>query len=326
MKCPECKNKNDGAQAFCSKCGAKLENNKSKTILIIVCMVCFTIIVSLTLILVALNKGNGQKATSDTTVTEEVFYTDNIPTNDTTSVEEADNTTASDSKELIYTSAPAETTEGSKNEANSLINKFGLSSQEEFVSCTNGGEIPYPDSIYGIISIKEFDLNNDDVKEVLVVRAEKSNDGRSKIVAEIYKSTNDSSPVAYADIYDISYSSGANIYLFYSATLSQYCIIAESASSGGVTGVSSQSAKIYMISNNSFELYKNLENVPTVGITADFTSEFQQLNVPFAKYCTEYDNKANNSQYTLLCEIEHQITGDSGTYMTRDHKLRIVEK
>ncbi len=325
MKCPECKNKNDGAQAFCGKCGAKLENNKSKTILIIVCMVCFTIIVSLTLILVALNKGSTQKATSNTTAAEDVFTAETLQTVAATN-DDADNTTLSDSKGLIYTSTPAETTEGSKNEANSLINKFGLSSQEEFVSCTNGGEIPYPDSIYGIISIKEVDLNNDGVKEVLVARVEKSGDGRSKIVAEIYKSTNDSSPVAYADIYDISYSSGANIYLFYSDILSKYCIIAESASSGSVTGVSSQSAKIYTISNNSFELYKNLENVPTVGITADFASEFQQLNVPFAKYCTEYDNKANNSQYTLLCEIEHQITGDSGTYMTRDHKLKIVEK
>lgn len=210
---------------------------------------------------------------------------------------------------------------------NSLIAKYGLSSQKQFVSCENAEAKNYPDDVFGIISTLEVDLNKDTVNELLVVRVAKAEDGsKGKILAEVYQNNNGNLVLGVSQpIYDISFSSAANIYLFYSDVLSEYCIIAESSSSGSYTGVSSWLAEIYTISEKSIELYEKLERVPTVGIFADFETEFKKINVPFAKYCTEFENKDSNSNYYLLCEVEHEIFGDSGSYMTRNHKLKIID-
>ncbi len=209
----------------------------------------------------------------------------------------------------------------------SLIDKYGLASQKEFVSCENAEVKDYPDDVFGIVSMLETDLNNDNIKELLVIRVvEAEGESKGKIWAEIYQNNN-GTPLLSASqaIYDISFCSAANIYLFYSDVLSKYCIVSEAYSNGSYTGVTSWLAEIYTTTESSIELYKKLEEVPTVGIFADFEEEFNKINAPFAKYCTDFDKRDKATYYHPLCEVEHVIFGDSGSYMTRNHKLKITD-
>lgn len=206
-----------------------------------------------------------------------------------------------------------------------LIEQYGLSSQAQFVSCLGSEIQTYPAGIYGIISMIYLDINNDKDNELFVLRVSQTdNNEEAQIIAEVYQNTGNALQLCTSKkVYNVSFCTASNIYLFYSDTLSKYCLMIDSYSSGSYTGVNSWSAKVYTITNDSIDEYENWESVPFVGISVDFESEFKKINVPYAKYCTTYDNQNNAPYYQPLCEVEHEIFGDSSTYMTRNHKLKI---
>lgn len=205
-----------------------------------------------------------------------------------------------------------------------LISKYGVTSQEQFVSCLGEEIQAYPSDIYGIASMAPLDINNDKINELVVLRvSENGNKNEAEIIAEIYQDSSEITLLASQSIYTVSFCDAANIYLFYSDVLDEYCMMVDSYSSGSYTGVSSWAAKVFTITENSIDKYGAWESVPFVGINADFEMELNGINAPFAKYCTEFDNLDNGLYYQPLCEVEHDIFGDSGTYTTRNHKLKI---
>ncbi len=208
----------------------------------------------------------------------------------------------------------------------SLISKYGLASQEQFVSCLGSEIQSYPSDIYGIVSMVDLDINNDKIDELVVLRVSQTNNiEKAHIIAEVYQTTNGNPYLcASKTICDVSYCTASNIYLFYSDILREYCIVVDSYSRGAYTGVNWWSAKVYTITSDSIAEYGNWEFVPgTVYVNVDFESEFKAINAPYAKYCDTFDNRNTASYYQPLCEVEHELFGDLGSYMTRNHKLKI---
>ncbi|MBR4868690.1 MAG: hypothetical protein IKU10_06000, partial [Clostridia bacterium] len=208
-----------------------------------------------------------------------------------------------------------------------LIDQYGLASQEQFVAFEGGEDQPYPSNLCGIVSIINADINNDETDELVVLRIPQvTNSQEVQMIAEVYQ-VNDNTPTLCASqaiLHNIGCSVASNIYLFHSAPLSKHCIMIDSASLGASTGVNAWTATVYTVTIDTIEEYGNWESVPMVDIETDFESAFKLIGVPYAKNCTTYGSESSASDYYPLCEIEHEIFGDSASYLTRNHKLKIT--
>lgn len=204
-----------------------------------------------------------------------------------------------------------------------LYHKYGVASQEEFVSCLGTDIQTYPSEIYGIVSMALVDLNDDGTDELVILRISQSNN-EAQIVAEVYKNGSEPALLASQAVCNISYCEAANIYLFYSDVLAEYCLMVDACSSGAYTGVNSWTARVYVIEENAIQSYSYWESVPFIGIDTDFEAALSAINAPYAKYCwPEYDNSDNGLYYQPLCEIEHAVSDDYSSYNSRTHKLKI---
>ena len=162
------------------------------------------------------------------------------------------------------------------------------------------------------------------VNDLIVLRVSKTdNNQEAQITVDTYNSNNKFSLAISKTICDVSFCTANNIYLFYSDVIEKYNIVIDSYSNGSYTGVSSWAAKVLTVSNGSIDVYGSWEFVPTVGINDDFETEFKKINLPYAKYCTNWDTRNDNAYFEPLCEIEHEVYGDGSTYMTRNHRLCI---
>lgn len=309
MKCKNCNSMIEKNLAYCGVCGAELprKSNKKKIIIAIVAVCC-----CLALILGVILSG----------ILLLVFKGDDIINSFNKGAQ--NNVDIGGGSELMGDILGDENE--NKPDKDILIDRYGTTSQEQFVSCQGGEVQEYPEEIVGIISTLETDLNNDGEDELITMRVGESDVDVQSITAEIYVNDEGNWVLSAAQpIYDINYYASANIYLFYSDYLSEYCIISESASIGSMAGTNYWTADIYSVSEEKIELYKRLEKIPMVEKFADFDAEFEEIGVPFAKYCTEFENEDNASESHLLCEVEHEIYGDYYSYNTRNHKLRIID-
>lgn len=207
----------------------------------------------------------------------------------------------------------------------SLINKYGLSSQESFISCLGKEIQKYPTTIFGIIAmVQNIDLDGDKINDLIVLHASKTeNNQEAQLTIEIYNSNNNFRLTMFQTVCNISFCTANNIYLFYSDVIQKYCIVIDSYSNGSYTGVNSWSAKVLTLSNDSIDSYANWEVVPTIGVSNNFETEFKKINLPYAKYCTDWDTRNDNIYFQSLCEVEHEVYGNTNTYMTRNHRLYI---
>ncbi len=251
-------------------------------------------------------------------------------------VVDGDDSKAKDKITIKTDFTPVVLNEDSSNKANeskdkindlksSIIDKYGLSSQESFTSCLGADIQSYPNKIFGIISmVDNIDLDKDNINDLIVLRVSKSESNQhGDITVETYKSSNDYSSSISTVICEVSFCTAKNIYLYYSDIIGKYSIVIDSYSSGSYTGVDSWSANVFTLSKNSIDAYANWEYVPRFVTDVDFETEFKKINLPYAKYCTTWDTRNNNTYFQPLCEIEHEIYGDTYTYMTRNHKLKI---
>lgn len=207
-----------------------------------------------------------------------------------------------------------------------IIDQYGLTSEKQFVSCMGTETQTYPSDIYGIVSICNLDANKDKRNEMVVFRViQTESDQEAQLLAEIYETAGGELRVSASQaIYNISFCTASNIYLFYSDSLNRYCIMVDSFSWGSYTGVNSWSAEIYTISDGSIDEFICLETVPHFGRYAEFESEFRKLNVPYAKYCTSFDERDDQSYFQPLCEIEHEMFGENMNVVDcRNHRLKI---
>ena len=227
---------------------------------------------------------------------------------------------------LVISDTPTENgTEGNEAKSAILIDKFGLTSQKQFISCLGTEIQTYPSDIYGIVSMVELDINDDAIDELIVLRVSQTdNNYEAQIIAEVYRTFGGNLQLcASQPVYDISFCTASNIYLFYSDMLQEYCIMVDTYSWGSYSAINSWSAKVFALSIDSIEEYGYWKAVPSLGIEDDFELEFRKINVPYAKYCTTFDKRNSAVYYQPMCEVEHELFGDSSTYMTRNHKLKI---
>ncbi len=210
----------------------------------------------------------------------------------------------------------------------SLKELFGIASQEQFVSCLGSSVQTYPAEICGIVSAADLDVDWDGTEELVVLRVEQTNANQeARILAEVYQMVDGHHDLcAYETICDVSYCAGTVIYLFYSQGVGQYCIMVDSAFSGAYSGVNSRSADVYAIGEDSITRHSGWSSVPSMGIEDAFEEDFQALNVPYAKHFTTYDNRTKAVYFQPMCEVVHEIFGDSGSYETRNHRLKITDE
>lgn len=212
---------------------------------------------------------------------------------------------------------------------NELCTTYGISSQEGFVSCM-GTEIQnYPLTIGGMLSKALIDLNNDGIDELLVLRVSLNENPNQlthpQIIAEVYQNACDGgSLLASQVISDVGFCDASVIYLFFSEQLGKNCILVDSFGSGSYTGVNYWNATVFSVDENGIEEIAEEEDIPSVGIYAEFETMFSELGVPYAKYCMDYSNFNDDTVYLPLCEIIHTIFGDTSAYSSRNHKLWIL--
>lgn len=211
-------------------------------------------------------------------------------------------------------------------DSQALRDKYGVSSQTQFVSCLGDEIQTYPEEIYGIASMTTVDINDDTVDELIVLRvSQREDNSEAQLIFEVYQYNDRGISLSAARVVcNISFCAATNVYLFYSDSLDTYCIMVDSYSSGSYTGVNLSSVIIYTVGMHSIEEYGYWEEVPFLGIDVDFETVINTVNAPYAKYCMEYDNRNNASCYEPLCEVEHICYGDSSAYLTRNHKLKII--
>lgn len=208
----------------------------------------------------------------------------------------------------------------------SLIKKYGSTSQKAFTSCAGTDLKSAPSHTYGIVSIVAVDLNNDNAKELFVVRVAKGQYGDAALLTEIYKVKNGNPKLTVSqEIYSVDYCRGVYVYLFYSNKLSKYCILVDTCSKGAYTGVDTCLAKLYTVTSSSVKEYNTWEPVPFSGDFIDFDAELKKVGAPYAKYCTQFDSRKNASYFQPLCEITHTLYGESDGYITTNHKLTIKD-
>ncbi len=210
----------------------------------------------------------------------------------------------------------------------SMIDKYGVSSQEQFISCLGIDTNDFPAQIFGVVAIDCVDLDFDGSGEIVLLRVSSpdgSNNKQAEVIAEVYTNNNNEYTLSTSKsiIQNISYAAASNIYLYFSEKHARYCIIVDSFESGTYTGMNAGWALMYGININSIEEYISLTESPEMGANLDFNSQLSNINAPYAKYCTEVDNRNNALYYQPLCEIEHELYGDMGSYLTRNHKLLI---
>ncbi len=205
-----------------------------------------------------------------------------------------------------------------------LAKKYGISSIECFDSCIGTALQPYPAYIQGIISVTEVHIDKDYVgREFVVLRVSEEN----SIYCDIYKKESGGWNLVSSEIiYDISFCTEAFIYLFYSSTLNQHCLMVDTVSFGSYTGVDYLEASVYTLSTESIECYGQWISFTNEGlgfeVNADFLSEFEKADVPYAKNCISIEFQTNAIYYPL-CNISHSVINESESYLDRIHRLSI---
>lgn len=206
-----------------------------------------------------------------------------------------------------------------------LIDSYGFASQEPFVSCLGPDIQDYPSTIMGIIATYFVDIDGDNIDELIVIKTDAVQMAMHPvIVMQIYKNQNGTATHwATNTLYELSFCTAANIYMFYSKQLGKYCVMVDTASGGSYTGVDYWDAFVFTISDGKINEYATWSNIKGFDMSTDFDSEFKKIGAPYARYCTQYDNRSTDSTYLSLCWVEHDVYGDMSTYLTRNHKLAI---
>lgn len=205
-----------------------------------------------------------------------------------------------------------------------LVDQYGESSQNEFVSSLGSNLQTYPAEIFGIVSVVATDVDNNNKDEFIAIRVSPPESNlTAQLVAELYQEK-DGQPalICSTPISSLEYCESSYVYIYYSNDFHSYMLVVDSASAGAYTGVDRSLGAIYSISNNNISSYKQLESVPGIKFI-DIESEFTNLNIPYAKYCAEIDILDSSTYFKPLCEIEHSLFGDIDFYEDRNHKLII---
>ena len=205
-----------------------------------------------------------------------------------------------------------------------LVEGLGIASQEPFVSCIGSEIMPYPEEITGVVSATPMDLNMDGKTEWIVLRI---GDGgpelqNASLYCDVYDE--DMNLTSSMNMHYMEYCMSSSVYLFYSAVLEEYCLVIESYSSGAYTGVSYSSAGVYTLKVGQIELYGRWDFVPGIAVDDDPAEELIHIGAPYAKYCTEINDTENAKDFVFLCEIQHEIFGDSAFYEDWTHYLTVM--
>lgn len=190
--------------------------------------------------------------------------------------------------------------------ASALEGQYGVCSNTMFISCIGTMVQPYPESIYGILSVNRLDWDMDNVDEVVVMRiTNENNNGISQLIADVYHYESGKFILLDSEyIYNIDYSGAAYGYFYYSESLDRLCLLVESKTSGSYTGVDSREAKVFVWEENIIKEYADWSFVPGI-VMDDLERELLAIGAPFARYCSDFDNRTEDTYFLTMFEIGH---------------------
>lgn len=206
-----------------------------------------------------------------------------------------------------------------------LVEKYGKTSGETFVSCIETSIQQYPDGICGIVSVNQLDTDEDGKNELLVVRVTEE----KKLILEVYVESNGQMLLGGTKkLSDISFCQSLLAYVYYSDKHHKYCIAVDTSEMGSYTRVNSFNFGVSTLSGASVEDVANVSYVPfmDIGMYDSIEKEAENQEAPYLKYSTSMDNRVDGAFYMQLCEVVHLSYLESSAHIFNSHKLTVCEK
>ena len=198
-----------------------------------------------------------------------------------------------------------------------LIEQYGNASSERFVSSMGPSDTSsFPYAIFGVISGETADLDQDGTNELLVLRSVDGDEAVrlgadynwSYVVAEVYQLINNQAVLTASQfVSELVYCQGSNIYLFYSDTLEQYCIICDYGTWGNFTGLNSAGAVCYTVTVDAINQYGSWVSMNPLNLldVDDVEMELLSIGAPYAEHSATIDNRSNVPYFKMLCQVLH---------------------